>query len=472
MDLPKETQSTVRLPRIGVGGPDVRLRLLRADEAGEPARPAGADPFVEVSAPDATFRAYLAHVRLGDTTDSRPLIVLLEANERPAALANQPLWTSSHVARAWRSGFDAVRTAGDGPGMARIDASAGDSVPHHPPVAYCPISDSYAVPFCPSCKGELSTCRDEETLRRAGLPSFEAGSDRFLCCASCLADDTRPNVFYTYKKRLTGTPAAGIEVRHRHDLYADLASRVEVQDPAFATHGCFVCKSLRASLPQGATLELEPHDASRIFPLAYYDFDYVVREALPLGFEETASLLGGASFPELLEHRAIRRNLAATRDGNAIIQSLTGDVPQFFFQGDRTGLFPLESLYLKLAAFGDLIDGVLRLTTDAGRPHLALSPHRVRGTLRGRDTHLPSRWGLALCVTDALSTAPLARIGEHAFPQEPPVWLIPEPRVGAFLPVPMTRADREPPDAPRCPDGRPPGCRRNGTGPPLGNAPE
>ena len=49
------------------------------------------------------------------------------------------------------------------------------------------------------------------------------------------------------------TAAAGIEVRHRHDLYSDLASRVDAKDPAFATHGCFVCKSLRASLPAGAS---------------------------------------------------------------------------------------------------------------------------------------------------------------------------------------------------------------------------
>ena len=439
MDLPKGTQHSMRLPRIGVGGPDVRLRLVRADEAGESARPSGADPFVDVSPPDATFRAYLAELRLGDSGDPRPLVLLLEPNERPSAYANQPLWTTSHVASAWSSGFQAMRAAA-GIGLARIDVSSGEEVPHHPPVAYCPVSDAYAIPFCPGCLGPLTTCRDEESLRRSGLPSFESGNDRFLHCPACLADNTRPNVFYTHRKRLTGTPAAGIEVRHRHELYADIAPRVPVSDPGFATHGCFVCKTLRASLPETAKLELPAHDASGIFPLAYYDFDYMVREGLPLGFEESAEILGGASIHAVIEQRASRRGLALSSDGRAVVESLTGDIPQFFFQGDRTGLFPLETLYLKLSSFGELLDGVLRLRTAAGRPHLGLSPYRMRGVLRGRDTHLPARWGLSLCVTDALSTTPISRIGEHDFPMQPPIWLVPEPRVGSHLPVPMTRA--------------------------------
>lgn len=440
MDVPADTLRSASLPRIGVGGPVARLRLVRADEAGEPSRAPGSDPFVEVSGPDSTHRAYLAELRLGTAPDPRPLVVVLELNELPQADSAVALWTSSHREAAWRSGFVSMRAAA-GPGLAAIDASSGDELPHHPPVAYCPISDTYAIPVCPACLGPLATCRDEELLRRSGLPAFESGVDRFLSCASCLGDPTRPNVFYTHRRRFTGTPAAGVEVRHRHDLYADLAPRISSADPALATHGCFVCKQ-NATAPAAGVVRaaLPTHDAQAIYPLAYYDSVYFVREALPLAFEEAAALLGGAALDELLAQRATRQGFARSAEGRRVAERLGAATPQFFFHGDRTGLFLLETLYLKLSAFLDLLDAIIRIAEKARRPHFALAPSRVRGVVRGRDTHLPARWGLSLGITDLVTTAPLARLGEHELPPDPPLWLVPEARPAAFLPTEMARA--------------------------------
>ncbi len=440
MQLPLEKPPQRRLPRIGIGGTDVRIRLTRADEAGEPSRPKGSDPFVEVSPPESPHRNYLAELRLGDSDAARALILTLEHNENPASIVNSPLWNRTRLEAAWNRGFEAMAAA-QGAGMARLDGAGGyENLASHAPIAYCPHGDTYAVPVCPMCLGPVENCRDEDVLREAGLPAYESGGERFLYCPSCYHDQTRPRVFYTYRKKTTGTPAAGVEVRSRNDLYADLAPRIQCDDPNWQTSSCFVCKAHVASLPDGETLPAGSCDATTVFPLAYYEFLYLVREALPVSFEETSALLGGADFPALVEQRAGRRGFASTQEGQNVVDRLGPDAPQFFFRGDRGGLFALEALYLKLNAFADLLRGLLGVYDSQGRPHLGIAPSRTRGVLRARETQLPARWGLSLAFTDLISSAPLEELGDHKITTASQVWLVPEPRAEAFLPTEMTRA--------------------------------
>ena len=435
-----------RPPRIGNDGPAVQIRFVRAAEIGEPTRPDSADPFVEVSPLDAPYRIYLAQAYVGGRPDPNPLSVYLEPNEFPEGRSNaRGYWNQRQLDATWDLGFAAAAELGPdtlAPLTGFLRSAAGPSpaqsvsAPLHPPVAYCKRCDRYADVVCPTCLGALRTCRDDTVLQSSGLPPYTTGLDRFLHCATCTADPARATVFYTYSKQRTVTAAPGVEVRHREELYTDLAGRIQTSNPTLASHPCFVCKVAQNQLPEGRVLEPIGPDASSLYALSYYESRHWIRQAVPFSFEESAGLLGGAGLEELLALRPSRNKLTTEPGGNDLSDNLSSERDQFFFAGDRTGLFPVEVLHLKLSAITRLLRGAVELY-ETGRPFLSLSPTKVRGSFRAGAPGLPARWSLGLSFADALSTAPLQFDPPPANLAE--TWVVPEPRPTAYLPPEMHR---------------------------------
>jgi hypothetical protein len=433
----------------------------RAEEA--PGKSDVGDPFECLASTAGPFNAYWARLEADGRVIEPFLALYLEPNEYGSGAAAGGTPGLSRLERVWEEAARAhsrVRSAT----VAALDAralpeNATAQPQRHPPLTYCRRTGAYIGPVCASCLGPLSTCRDEALLRRCGLPSYRSSLTRFLHCPACTNDPTLPSTFYTYSTRPIETVAPGVRVRRRGELYRDLAPKIpRGEETATADHACFSCQHRTTCYPAGRSVDAPIPAESFLFPLAYYDFHCVPLEALALEFDQCAALLGGA----LWQDRGIgigpgdgpigTTDLALPSSARALLDSLrkplSVDGGQYFFEGDESGLYPLEVLYLKLLTFRGLLQGAMDLYIQGGRPHLALSPERVRGAWSGGAATLPARWGLTLKISDLLSTGPLLQSGGDALDDaglsdEPTVWALPFPAPEAFLPEEMSHPQSE-----------------------------
>ncbi len=422
------------------------------------------DPFSLLSADGQPFRAYLACLEVGGRVLVPRLTILMEPNEYPGSIPGSVATPIGNlqIERIWQRGFSRHRTV-KSKAIVRIDERAlpgGDregDVPRHSPLAWCRKTEAYATPLCPICLRVMRTCRDEELLRRSGLPSYKSSLIRFLCCHHCSTEAKHPPTFYTYSLRKIDGLAKGVQLRRRSELYRDLGSRISSADappdPSGTgteadrsssvgdLHPCWSCEHRPSCYPVGRHVDDRLPAEELLFPLAYYDFFWIPLEPLSLEFRETAALLGGASLADL------RSAQSGSDDGTSMDGEMSDELDrptnQFFFEGDTTGLYALESLYLKLSALADLARGIRDLFEATGFAHLALSPDRLRGSLSIGPTILPTRWGLALKIGDLLTTAPPILLEADAVPGESEVGCLPHPCPETFLPAGMSRPQIE-----------------------------
>lgn len=419
-------------------------------------RPAGDDPFVMLARTGFSIRLYSASVVFGETVIVPWFALALEPAEYSAApgVAFAPGATFAQIDRIWREAAATLAAAreGDPGGIAALEpravppgAGAGE-VPRFGPAAYCKKIGVVFEPLCPSCLGTLGVCDDEKVLRATGLPSHASSLARFLYCAACHAAAGGPAVFYTDAHREWDGVAEGARVRRRSELYRDLAPRIAVGtggDPAAAAHPCFTCEHRGACYPSGRDVADALPAEALIFPLAYFGSRYLPIEILPLGFDEVCALLGGAAVEMLPRERPTAGAEPAARLFARLDGALAAPAPQFYFEGDPTGLFALESFLLRMGAFAGLARGVLRLH-ESGRPHFALTPDRVRGAFVASTPLVPARWGLALRVADVVTTAPIdepdvAPGAGGAGDRGAALWSLPHPLSEAFLPEAMSK---------------------------------
>ncbi|MFC1572804.1 hypothetical protein ACFL6M_04315, partial [Candidatus Eisenbacteria bacterium] len=438
------------------------IRLLLRP-AGETSGRGPGDPFIRLSSDAHPFRAYLACLEVDGRVIVPHLTILMEPNAYPGSAtsgAHAPIG-NRQVEQVWRRGLLRHRRLSS-KAIAHVDERAipvGDSeedVPRHTPLAWCRKTEAYVTPLCPTCLGELGTCRDERMLRRSGLPPYKSSLIRFLHCHSCSTEAKRPPTFYTYSLRKVDGLAKGVQLRRRSELYRDLGSRISsVEAPAdtpvaggnadptdrvASLYPCWRCEHRGSCYPAGRHVDDRVPAEELLFPLAYYDFLWIPLEPLPLGFGEIAALLGGASCADLEATRTRASGEFPLRRES--LDELDHPSNQFFFAGDITGLYPLESLYLKLSALADLTRGARDLLQNTGFAHLALSPDRLSGSLSFGPTILPTRWGLNLKIGDLLTTAPPVELEADRVPDEPEVGSFPHPCPETFLPG----GDRPTPD--------------------------
>lgn len=424
------------------------IRLLPRPDGGSGGGDEAGDPFVRLSSDAHPFRAYLASLEDNGRVLVPHLTILMEPNEYPGSRtsgARSPVG-NLQLERIWRAALQRHLDLDRG-AIANLDLralSAGDGeveLPHHPPLAWCRKTGAYAPALCPACLSIMETCRDQSLLRKSGLPSFESSLIRFLHCPRCVTETSRPPVFYTYSLRKIDGLAGGVSLRRRSELYRDMAPRFASSAAAGADagrHPCFNCPHRADCYPAGRHVNDRIPAEDQLFPLAYYDFNWLPLEPLPLGFHETAALLGGAVPSDVASGAAAEIDLR-----RRIISDLNRPGGQFFFEGDISGLFALEVLYLKLSALCDLARSLRDLLANSGFAHLALSPDRLSGALLSGPSTLPTRWGLTIKIGDLLTTAPLVELEADQVPGEPEIGSLPHPCPETFLPEAMGRPQIE-----------------------------
>ncbi|MFN0151288.1 MAG: hypothetical protein ACKVU1_11355 [bacterium] len=414
------------------------------------------------------IRLYSASLVFGDAVIVPWFALALEPAEYSSApgVAIPPGAVFAHTEKIWREAaatlaedwdraHDDARSGpldGASSGIASIERRAlpagGDprDVPHFGPAVYCKKVGVLFEPLCPTCLGALCVCDDERILRASGLPSYATTLARFLHCAACGGVAGTPRVFYTDSHREWDNVADGARVRRRSELYRDLAPRISSGASGEASgtaHPCFTCEHRALCYPAGRDVtEALPAEAF-LFPFAYFGSRYLPLEMLPLGFDEICALLGGASADSFQRERPALDAQPAAHLFSRLDRAFAAPAPQFFFEGDPTGLFALESFLLRMGAFAGLARGVLRLH-ESGRPHFALTPDRVRGSHAPMTPLVPARWGLSLRVADVVTSAPLeerdvAPRASGATDRGGALWSPPHPLPEAFLPEAMSK---------------------------------
>ena len=328
-------------------------------------------PFIRFLSDAHPLRAYLACLEVDGRVVVPHLTILMEPNEYPGSRtsgAREPMG-NRQLEQIWRRGLVRHRKL-KSRSIAATDERAlpagaldGDP-PRHAPLAWCRKTGAYATPLCPTCLGVMGTCRDEVLLRSCGLPSYEKSLIRVLYCQACSTGSKQFPVFYTYSLRKVDGLAEGVQLRRRSELYRDLGPRISSSatdaEPGTAVvdlHPCFRCEHRASCYPAGRHVDDHIPAEELLYPLAYYDFYWIPIEALPLDFGETVALLGGAAIADLSAAQSDEQAQIPLR--HEVLAELARPGNQFLFEGDTTGLFPLESLYLKLSAVADLtpVDG-------------------------------------------------------------------------------------------------------------------
>lgn len=410
------------------------------------------DPFGNLLSGGHPLRAYWARLELDGRVVVPCFAVVMEPNEYPGSRAAGARAPSSNpqLDQIWQVGYRRHRDT-----SARAVASlerralpaATDDAPRHAPLTWCRRTDAYATPLCPSCLTPLATCRDEVLLRKSGLPSYEGSLVRFLYCGPCAAGRQGERTFYTYSLRERPSLAEGVRLRRRSELYRDLGTRISTGDAgapeaAAARHfPCFTCEHRAACYPAQRGVDERVPAEELLLPIAYYEFHWLPLEPLPLDYQETAALLGGGSVGDLTRGKSVAGADVPVRE--AVLASLGSEPAQFFFRGDRAGLFALEVLYLKLTAMAELARGVGEVLERTGFPHLSLTPDRLRGRFESPGAAVPARWGLTLTIADLLTTAPLVELAADRVDGESPVGCVPHPCAEAYLPAGMCQRQVE-----------------------------
>jgi hypothetical protein len=280
-------------------------------------------------------------------------------------------YTNSGALAAFQDEADCLRKL-DGEGEGIIlpvhGVSSGPAAAEHQPIrslpiSYCKKTAIFFHPVCPGCGEFLRDCRDEVLLGSVGLPPYASSTQRFLFCPKCGGGARTARTFYTVVTGPSVQYVADIRLRIGSQLYRDYQHLVrsssgdkELADkysPAVSQFPCMSCPHKEACYPARSDDSRSIPAEQLLYPVAYYEFLAIVREFYEMDFGQLYRYLGGQPRAQ------IQMSPAAQVAGGS--KSL--DVPDgwYFFGNVSQERSAAEILWLKLAAFEQLCQGVLQV---------------------------------------------------------------------------------------------------------------
>ncbi len=346
-----------------------------------------------LSTEDGATRVYLAALRGAPDSVLELAAVKLLANAFPEGLAEsagRP--TNETLAKRFEKERDRLRTLRETSRLfPRLIQPGGKDGPlaELPALLYCRADRTFVEPVCPTCRGGLSTCADEEFLAARKLPSHRDSLERILWCPECARSDANLALW-----SFAPVEGGGVPVGSPDELLKAL-SRGMVRDweeDGVASFGCSGCReeALRMRRERGASVS---EFTDRLVPFSFTPSPVVVTGLSPVRIDEWADFVGGrdeASLvppgaPETLETLSARLRLAwleETLPANG----------RLFFGHDGTGLDAVEALALKVTAFRQAVSAVLQFYRVAAQPHLDVKPAHLLVDTYGTGDALPALW--------------------------------------------------------------------------------
>ncbi len=355
-----------------------------------PGQGGGRSPWVRLSEADDFARVYLAAVKGDDGTLIELCALKLMPDAWPDGATPATLgMTNRDLEERWEREnarlLELRPLSPHFPRLVRADERPGETARGLPPLVYSRPARSFFVPPCPRCRHPLSLCRDEAWLAAAGLPAFATTLKRFVWCEPCGRGPDAPTVYST-----SPAAAAGAAVRSATDLLDDLGRALrEVcsEEEAAALVGAETAKAVRA-LPPGSPAGAGIGDL--LTPLTFYGSPFLLTVASPLDLEALADTLGGRPWEDLPVPGPDAGGAFPPRW--AWLARPPAPARRLLFPAESSGFDAVEILFLKLAAFRQILEGLIDYYRSTGRPHLDLHPRHLLFELSGAGDGLPVLW--------------------------------------------------------------------------------
>jgi len=297
--------------------------------------------------------------------------------------------------------------------------SEADHVFVSKPITFCKRIKRYFYPICPDCLGWLRDCTDEALLASNGLARYENSSARYLYCPKC-SQRGAEIFFYSYSRIEGELPGPRAKVLRGSQLYRawgkifapreKSAPASELEQCAEQIFPCYACEHHATCYPADTPANQAIPAEQLLYPVSYYEFRALPLQLLHIHYDDFCDLLGGQRW-EGFKQACIDRG--ATSGQMQVLTHLElnlSSTRQFIFEGDPSGLFPLEILQLKLIAFTQLCHGVRALHDKCRQPHLELTPANAMAVIMPSGRDLPARWNFQIKLIDLAATTPFVPI--------------------------------------------------------------
>ncbi|MGE5277581.1 MAG: hypothetical protein ACM3SU_11345 [Acidobacteriota bacterium] len=375
-------------------------------------RPTGESesPFFVLSEEDDFARVYLALFK-GDADSVLDFAALkIPRNVHPLPVIPDPSLNNASVEARWSLEAERLRELDvAGLPVPRFLRPGGEAPPRLPALLFCIPDRRFFTPPCPRCGTALETCRDDARLAEARLPLFASSLERFLFCKRC-ASENPPAAFYSFDAPAE-TPAG--ESFTAVDLYRDLGEALAGASDAGTLAESFPCPGCRDAARQFQTafasgVRAAPFWEGRWTPLNFYDSPYVLTGLGQLSLDDFADWQGGRTRESFLGEKSPARALSLSARLRYPVE--LPDEGRLLFGADGSGLDAVEVFYLKIAAFRQIVAGLLAYCRQTGRPHLDLHPRHVLFDLSSAGEGLPSAWSFGARLHGLSSAARSERL--------------------------------------------------------------
>ncbi len=426
MSLPK-TQA----PLFGTNPETAAVELIRRQHAPDMAARDIVQPFIILDDSEMFVCTVLGRIRSRDGKGIPISVRIQKDKPTPPPLTFGQSYTNRDAQAAFTEEAACLRTLGtEGEGI--IPAVDDPGPLHSLPITYCKKTEQFFHPPCPFCGEWLTDCTDELFLGHLGLPTYATSHERFLWCPSCATSTDEDPVLYTlWRTRRSGN---GVVLRFGSELYRSYIETVRREDsedlPAgLAQFPCRTCEFKSACYPQRVD-SADPIPAEDfLYPVAYYEFDAILKRSYELPYGEFARFAGGRNGSEL----------ARVPELSAAPDSDNGERHAWYFWGNAPETrSALEILWLKLGAFEQVLEGIRRVTEQCNRPHLGITPEAIR-VQPGR----LSRWQFTVGLVNPAAARQAVLPSREGIPPEP-----------LYLPLGQRDKKFEPPQLSRSPFGQ------------------
>ncbi|MFZ1986719.1 MAG: hypothetical protein WAU91_20075, partial [Desulfatitalea sp.] len=319
----------------------------------------------------------------------RELFLLVQPDRYPGLSSELTPVSNLQVETLWQAAFTRLsqRPAGDFPLALPDQTDAQGRLFPLRPLFYCRHQARFGHPLCPHCGGVLTLCRDDQTLRAAGLSGYGDSLARYLFCPACHGRSAQ-QAFYT-SDAVPEAPAHLHDCDYLIEAFSRLLGREDLADDL----PCVGCPETTACY--GAQTLVR----QRMVALFFYPFYMILQPAPSLNAIDFLALLAGASVAQVGQE-LIRRNkpgrLGKVRQFQQRLESSGG----LLFGSDPRRF--LEVLYLKLTFLSDLVDVITRTGELSAEPVAGMSLESLWVHLPEHTTRLPLFWNYSLHLIDAV----------------------------------------------------------------------
>jgi len=336
--------------------------------------PDGADPGSVDSGPFS--KRIRAHVKTGGKGSVAPVLLVMQRNCYSPVHSPVPI-NNRRLEKAWQNAwaFHGSNRFSKKPIILKDQVSPAGELRAFAPLFYCRHTRQWFHPVCPQCGTALTLCRDDDLLKKRGVPGYSDSLSRFLYCESCSKlSDSAP--LFTPQKA-AGMPA----VVHDKDALVLQWKALLDRLPEGVDLPCRGCPERNDCYATGGRV------TGRIVPFAFFPFFFMVLPAPAIG-----------AFDFL---RAVSGDAAVALPGKEIA-SPASKMDRFFFQGEDRQL--LEILYLKLTFLQQVVEQIAPVENSDRIQEFDFSLDSIGVDLTSPGAGLPAYWNFTVQMIDSVGS--------------------------------------------------------------------